>query len=171
MVRRDAVVALAGAVARVPDGMAAAVVVGVSPVHGIYAAMSGTIVGGLTSSTALMVVTTTTAAALAAESALSGVAEDDLLPSLFLVTVLAGLIMMGAGLLRLGRYTRFVSHSVMIGFLTGVAVNIALGQLGNLTGAPVEGANAVGKAWSVLTDPAAVYLPSLLTGTAAIALG
>ena len=48
--------------------------------------------------------------------------------------------MVVAGLLRLGRYTRFVSHSVMIGFLTGVAVNIILGQLADLTGVPAEGA-------------------------------
>ena len=40
-----------------------------------------------------------------------------------------------AGMARLGRYTRFVSHSVMLGFLTGVAVNIILGQLPDLTGA------------------------------------
>ena len=43
--------------------------------------------------------------------------------------MIAGVLMVVAGVLRLGRYTRFVSHSVMIGFLTGVAVNIVAGQI------------------------------------------
>jgi hypothetical protein len=43
--------------------------------------------------------------------------------------VLAGIVLVAAGILRLGRYTRFVSYSVMIGFLTGVSVNIFCGQI------------------------------------------
>ena len=42
--------------------------------------------------------------------------------------------MIVAGAFKLGRYTRFVSHSVMIGFLSGVAVNIILGQIPDLLG-------------------------------------
>ena len=55
---------------------------------------------------------------------------------------MAGITMIAAGLLKLGRYTRFVSISVMIGFLTGVATNIVLGQLGNLTGAAASRARS-----------------------------
>jgi SulP family sulfate permease len=150
--------------------MASAVLVGVNPIYGLYASMSGPIAGGLTSSTRLMVITTTTAAALAAGSALEGVPEDDRPGTLFLLTIIAGLVMITAGLLRLGRFTRFVSHSVMIGFLTGVAANIVLGQLGDLTGVVAEGANAVAKAWSVVTDPGAIQIPTLLVGLAAIAI-
>ena len=51
--------------------------------------------------------------------------------------------MVVAGVLRLGRYTRFVPHSVMIGFLTGVAVNIVLGQLARLHGCRGEGSVAL----------------------------
>jgi len=63
-----------------------------------------------------------------------------------MLTVLAGAVMVAAGLLRLGRYTRFVSFSVMIGFLTGVAVNIVLGQIPDFTGASAEGGVALQKA-------------------------
>ena len=49
--------------------------------------------------------------------------------------------MLGAGVVRLGRYTRFVSHSVMLGFLTGIAVNIIAGQIPDLTGAPAWAAS------------------------------
>ena len=73
--------------------------------------------------------------------------------ALFLLTLIAGAAMIAAGLLRLGRFTRFVSHSVMIGFLSGVAVNIIAGQIPDLTGAEAEGSVAVQKAWDVLTHP------------------
>lgn len=169
-VARDAVVGLAGAISRVPDSMAAALVAGVNPVYGLYAGAAGLIAGGLTVSTRLMVITTTTAAALAANSALSEVDADDRLAALSLLTLLAGAMMLAAGLLRLGRYTRFVSHSVMVGFLTGVAVNILFGQLGTLAGVAAEGEHAIGKALSVLTRPGAVQLGSLLVGLAAIGL-
>ena len=112
-----------------PDGMAASVLVGVSPVHGLYASMAGPIAGGLTTSTELMLVTTTSAAALAAGSALSGISAADRPGALTALTLLASLLMIIAALLRAGRYTRFVSHSVMTGFLTGVAADIVLGQI------------------------------------------
>jgi SulP family sulfate permease len=142
---KDALAGLPGAIRSVPDGMASAVLVGVNPVHGLYASFAGPTAGGLTSSTRLMVITTTTAAALAAGSAVSGLDADQRPEALFLLTVLTGLAMVVAGLHRLGRFTRLVSHSVMIGFLTGVAVNIICGQLGDLTGIAAEGAERPGQ--------------------------
>jgi len=139
-------------------------------VHGLYASFAGPIGGGVTSSTRMMVITTTTAAALAAGSAVSGLDPDQRPEALFLLTILAGLVMVGAGVLKLGRYTRFVSHSVMTGFLTGVAVNIVCGQLGDLTGYAAEGANSLAKALDVLTHPSSFDLASLLTGLAALAI-
>lgn len=127
--RADLVAGVPGAISKVPDGMAASVLVGVNPVHGLYASLFGPIGGGLTSSTRLMVITTTSASALAAGSALSSVSEADRPRALFLLTLIAGAAMVLAALFKLGRYTRFVPHSVMIGFLSGVAVNIFLGQL------------------------------------------
>ena len=60
----DAVAGVPGAIASVPDGMAASVLVGVSPIHGLIASFIGPIAGGVTASTALMVITTTSASAL-----------------------------------------------------------------------------------------------------------
>ena len=132
--KQDVVAGLPGAISSVPDGMAASVLAGVNPVFGLYASGVGPIAGGLTANTRLMVITTTSAAALAAGSALSGVDADDRPRRLFLLTMLAGAAMIAAGLFQLGRYTRFVSHSVMIGFLSGIAVNIILGQIPDLLG-------------------------------------
>ncbi len=167
---RDAVAGVPGAIGSVPDGMASALLVGVNPVFGLYASMAGPIGGGLASSTRLMVITTTTASALAAGSTLSSIDSAQRSNALFLLTVLAGVLMIAAGILRLGRFTRFVSVSVMTGFLTGVAVNIICGQLGDLFGVKATGSFALAKAWDVLSHPGAITAVSALVGCSALAL-
>ena len=167
--KEDAAAGLPGAIGSVPDGMAASVLAGVNPIYGLYASFAGPIAGGLTARTKLMVIAPTSAAALAAGSALSGMDPADRGEALFLITLLSGVLMVAAGLLRLGRYVRFVSHSVMIGFLTGVAVNIVLGQIPDLTGAEAEGSFALAKALDVITHPDRIDVPSLLAGLAALA--
>jgi SulP family sulfate permease len=142
----------------------------VSPVFGLYASFAGPIAGGLTSSTRLMVITTTTAAALAAGSALSGVDPAERPGSLFLLVIMAGALMVIAGVLKMGRFTRFVSHSVMIGFLTGVAANIIFGQFADFTGVAAEGSTSLGKGIYVITHPGEIHLPSLLAGLATVVL-
>jgi sulfate permease, SulP family len=164
----DAVAAIPGAIGSVPDGMASGILAGVSPAQGLYASMAGPVGGGVSVSTRLMVVTTTSASALAAGSAVAGLPAADRASAVTLVTLLAGLAMVAAAVLRLGRFTRFVSHSVMTGFLTGVAVNIILGQLPDLTGASVSGAHALQKAIDLLGHLSRVDLPSLATGVGAL---
>lgn len=169
-VKQDLVAGVPGAISSVPDGMAAGVLAGVNPVHGLYASIFGPIGGGLTSSSRLMVITTTSAAALAAGSAVAGVPEERRSEALFLLTLIAGGLMVAAAILRLGRFTRFVPHSVMIGFLTGVAVNIVLGQLPDLVGSDVSGEFALAKAWHLLLDLHSIDVPSLVTGVSAIVI-
>lgn len=150
--------------------MAAAVLAGVNPVHGLYASVAGPVTGGMTSSTRLMVVTTTSAAALAAGSALQAVPAEDRSRALLMLTFLSGVVMLIAAVLRLGRYVRFVSHSVMAGFLTGVAVNIVLGQIPDLLGSDRSGNFAATKALNVLLHPRSITISSALVGIAALAI-
>jgi len=122
--RQDAVAGVPGAIASVPDGMASAVLVGVNPVYRLYASMAGPIGCRLAVSTRLMVVATTTAPALAAGSALGGFSGTDRPEALFVLSALVGVIVILAGVLRWRRFTRFVSMSVLTGFLTEVAETI-----------------------------------------------
>ncbi|WP_257014583.1 SulP family inorganic anion transporter [Rhodococcus sp. ACPA1] len=168
--KADLVAGLPGAIASVPDGMASGVLAGVSPIHGLYASLVGPVFGGMQTSTKLMVITTTSASALAAGSALAEVPDADKSSAQILLTLLAGAIMIVAALLRLGRYTRFVSHSVMTGFLTGIAVNIVFGQFPDLAGADAEGSFSAEKAFGVLLHPARIDLPSLAIGVTALLL-
>jgi sulfate permease, SulP family len=169
-IRADLFAAVPCAMAGVPDGMAASVLVGVSPVHGLYASTAGPIAGGLTTSTELMLVTTTSAAALAAGSALAGTSSEDRPGALTALTLMAGALMIVAAALRAGRYTRFVSHSVMTGFLTGVAANIILGQIPNLLGVSASGSFNLAKAINAFSHPGQIEIASLLTGAFAAAL-
>jgi SulP family sulfate permease len=168
--RADMLAGLPRAISSVPDGMAAAVLAGVNPVQGLYAGFAGPIAGGLSSHTRLMVITTTSAAALAAGSALQGVPPSQRPDAVALLVILVGIVLIAAGIVRLGRYTRFVSYSVMTGFLTGIAVNIMCGQIADLTGAPAQGAFPLAKAVDVLIHPGRINLPSLLTGLGALAI-
>jgi sulfate permease, SulP family len=153
MSKADVVAGIPGAIGGVPDGMAAGVLAGVSPVHGLYASMAGRFFGGFGTSTQLMVVTTTSASALAVGSTLTDVAPDQRSGAIVMLTLIAGAMMIVAAILRLGKYTRFVSHSVMTGFLLGISVNILFGQLPSLLGAPVRGSIAVEKALHVVLHP------------------
>jgi SulP family sulfate permease len=131
---KDVSASLVIAIGAVPDGMATALLAGLAPIHGLYATVAGPFFGGLTSSTQRMMITTTSATALAVGQSLIGLPAEAMIPTMLLITLLGGFFMILAGVFKLGFLTRFVSHSVMTGFLTGVAVIIILGQIGNFTG-------------------------------------
>ncbi|HEV7628586.1 MAG TPA: SulP family inorganic anion transporter, partial [Streptomyces sp.] len=96
-IKADLVAGVPVAISSVPDGMAASVLAGVNPVQGLYASIFGPLGGGLTSSSRLMVITTTSAAALAAGSAVEGVPAETRGRALFLLTLMAGALMVLAG--------------------------------------------------------------------------
>jgi len=168
--KQDLVAGVPGAISSVPDGMAASVLAGVNPVQGLYASIFGPVGGGLTQSSRLMVITTTSAAALAAGSAVQDVPAEGRGEALWLLTLIAGAVMVLAGLARLGRYTRFVPHSVMIGFLTGVAANMVLGQLPDFFGVDVSGDLALTKAWDLVLHLRRVDPATLASGVAALVI-
>lgn len=168
--RRDAVAGLSLTAANVPDGMASAILVGVSPLYGLYATIIGPLVGGLLSSTRLMVVTTTAAASLTAGQALGDLAGAERESALFLMVVLAGAFQVLFGALDLGRFTRFVSFSVMTGFLMGVGVLIVLGQLPSATGYAAQGANTTARFFDLLLHLNKVDVASLGVALLTLAL-
>lgn len=113
---QDIIAAATGSVAALPEGMAFGVMAGMSPIHGLYASIIGPFIGAWTTSSVYMVVSTTGALALATRGALHGVTQDEKIPVLVLITVLAGLIQVLMSVLRLGFLMRFISNSVMRGF-------------------------------------------------------
>lgn len=168
--KADVTAALPTAISSVPDGMAGASLIGVNPVFGLYATVFGPSAGGLFTSTSRMAIVTTTASSLAAGSALARFAGGERESALFLLTIIAGLVMVAAGLLRLGRYTRFVSSSVLVGFLTGVSVSLVLGQIGDLIGVTPEPGRPVAKVIDILGRLDEVSLATLGIGALTVLL-
>jgi sulfate permease, SulP family len=162
--RRDFVAGLTNAVANIPDAMANAVVAGVSPVRGLYAIMVGTPAAALTTGSQLMTVAVTGAMALTVGDALAYVPADERLASIAVLTLLVAAVQIGLGLARAGSLLRFVSNAVLRGFLTGVAVNIVLSQLPNLTGYASNAGGRLLRALDTLIHPAALDPKTLAIG-------
>jgi SulP family sulfate permease len=148
---RDAVAGLNSALSSVPDGMASGLLVGVSPILGLYACVFGPIAGALLSSTQLMMVVTTSASALGAGQALGNLSGDERADALVALVLLIGASQVLFGLVGLGRLTRFVSFSVMTGFVAGIAVLTVLTQLPTVTGYQPSGDNRLFQAFDLVT--------------------
>ena len=67
------------------------------------------------------------------------------LDGVFLATLMAGVLLLLAGILHLGKLTSFIPAPVITGFTSGIAVIIALGQIDNFFGTYSEGTTAVAK--------------------------
>jgi SulP family sulfate permease len=162
------VAGLSNALVYIPQGIAYALVAGVNPVFGLYTGIIAPVVGALTAGSSFLVIIATNELAIPTGAILSQITDGDKVTLLCTLTLLVGLFQLGLGLLKLGRLTRFISESVMTGFITGVAVLLILGQLFNLTGyrSGVSG-NILVKTWYWVThlgqtDPATVAV-GLLT--------
>jgi SulP family sulfate permease len=126
----------------IPEGMAYAAIAGFNPVAGLYAGVTPAIVGSLTSRTVLMITTLTSAIALTSHSVLSDAGLDPKdAGHVAVLTVMVGAVMLLMGLLRLGAVMSFVSHAVMTGFSTGIALQIITGVLKDATGYRPQGHN------------------------------
>ena len=146
----DLIAALTFAVVNVPQAMAHALLATVNPLLGIYTLMVAVPIGTIFSSSVFMNVSTTGALAVAAGVVLADFPDDQKLQVLVVLVFLVGVIQLLAGLFRLGFMIRFVSNSVMTGFLNGVAVLIILGQLSDLTGYQSSFSNRVAQALDLL---------------------
>ena len=168
--RRDLIAGFTNAVANIPDSMANAVLAGVNPVHGLYALVFGTPVAALTTSSKLMTVAVTGSMALVVADALAPIPPEARSTALLGLVLLVGIIQVALGLLRAGSLVRFVSNSVMRGFLTGVAINIVLSQVPDVTGYQSEASNKVMRVVDVLLHPCGISVPTVLVALLTIGI-
>jgi len=168
--REDAVAGLVLGVQSVPDGLATGLLAGVNPLSGLYAYLVGTITGACVTSSSFMAIQGTGAMAMIVADVPAVHGAKDPARALFTLSVLTGIVMLAAGLLRLGSVLRFVSNVVMVGFINAVGVNIVLGQLANFTGYAATGANRISRALQTVIHPGQLHLQTLAIGAATIAL-
>ncbi len=154
----------------VTGGMANAVLAGVNPVYGLYTVLAATPIGALFTSSVFMNIDSTGAIAATAGSMLVIYPAEQRPAALATLTLLVGVFMLAAGLLKLGFLTRFISNAVLRGFLTGIGVNIILGQLGDFTGYASVYENKVVKAVDTFFHLGQLDYQVLLVGVVTVVL-
>lgn len=168
--RSDAVAGVTLGVESVPDGLAGGLLAAVNPVWGLYGYMIGTFAGGLATSSAFMAVQATGAMAIIVADVPSVHEGEDADRALWTLAVMTGVVMIAAGLLKLGSLLRFVSNAVMVGFISAVGINIVLGQLENFTGYASDAPGRVLRAIDTLFSPFALDWPTVAVGVVTIVL-
>ncbi|MDP1730692.1 MAG: SulP family inorganic anion transporter, partial [Devosia sp.] len=128
-IRADILSGLVVALALIPEAIAFSIIAGVDPKVGLYASFSIAVLIAFVGGRPGMISAATAATAVLMVT----LVRDHGLQYLLAATVLAGLIQIVAGLLRLGYVMRFVSKSVMTGFVNALAILIFLAQLPELT--------------------------------------
>lgn len=142
--KADALAAATVAPIAIPQAMAYAVIAGVHPKYGLYACILPVIVAALWGSARFLAAGPTNAISMILFSTLGQVSvggvlilsmpEDARMSYIFGIAILTGVIQIAMGLARLGELANFISHSVMVAFMTGAAALIAAGQIKNLLG-------------------------------------
>lgn len=130
--RRDVIAGLTVAAISLPQAMAYALLAGVDPRYGLYSAILITAVASVFGSSSHLINGPTSAISLVVFSALSIFDADQRIEAaeaMFLLAALVGTIQIAIAVLRLGDLTRYISESVILGFMSAAALLLALGQI------------------------------------------
>ncbi len=155
MVRTDAVAGLVVWALVVPESMAYASIAGVPVEYGLYSvplAILGYAIFG--SSKRLFDGPSSTVATLSAATVapFAAAGSDNFISLTAALALLVGVLYVAFGLLRMGFIARFFARPVLDGFIVGLGLYIAVGQLYKLFGAPKPSGNTVEKFWDVVTS-------------------
>ena len=132
-IKDDVFSGLTVALALVPEAVAFAFVAGISPIVGLYGAFMMGIVTAIFGGRPGMISGATGALAVVMVSLVkegNELGADLGLQYLFATLLLTGIIQASAGFLKLGKFVRMIPHSVMMGFVNGLAIVIFMSQLG-----------------------------------------
>ncbi len=167
--RPDLLAGVTTAAVVIPQSMAYATIAGLPVEVGLYTAIVPLLVyAALGTSRALSVSTTSTLAALTAAAVIS-VPPEKAIQAATTLAMLTGIILLVAGVLKLGFLADFISHPVLAGFKAGTGLLIAVGQLGKLLGVEETGDHFFQKLASVLKHLGDISWPTALLGGATVA--
>ena len=176
--RSDLVAGLGVAMLTFPQSLAYALVAGLPVSTGLYAAIFSAIIVALFGSSRHLIVGPSNAIAILIQGGISGVLftyyrnvtgaerEELVLQILTQLMILVGIIQIFAAFLKLGRLTHFVSHTVIIGYVSGVALALVINQLFPLLGMPVptDVYSLYERSAYILTHLNAMHWPTALIG-------
>ncbi len=164
----------------VPEAMAYAGIAGLPPQAGLYTLLVALLVYALlgtsrhlvvqaTSATAALIASSV-AAALVATATANASDPDTYQAYASAFVLITGLVFLIAGVARLGFITQFLSKPVMDGFVMGIAIFVAVGQLNKLFGVPKPDGNAVQKLLGIIRELPQANWVTFLVGALSIAL-
>jgi SulP family sulfate permease len=167
--RSDLYSGLSVATLCIPQNMAYALIAGVNPIYGLYTSIVSQIISTITGKSSYIIVGPTNLMAMAIASNLNYVAENNYLQMVILLTFLVGIFQIMAGLFKLGKLVRYVSHPVIIGLTSGAAIIIGVGQIKNLFGIELMRTyNVFTEFYQLIINLNDVNLISLLLGVSTI---
>src|SRR6056297_4164968 len=121
----------------IPQNMAYALIAGLNPIYGLYTSIISQIISTITCKSSYIIVGPTNLMAMAIASNLNYVQDDKYLEMVILLTFLVGIFQILAGIFKLGKLVRYVSHPVIVGLTTGAAIIIGVGQVKNFLGVSI----------------------------------
>ena len=171
--RQDAMAGLTGAIIVLPQGVAYALIAGLPPEYGLYAAIVPAIIAALFGSSWHLISGPTAALSIVVFTTISPLAQVGSAAYISLVltlTLMAGLFQLILSLARMGSLVNFVSHSVVVGFTSGAAVVIATSQIKNALGLNLQSTGNFILNWIAVADNIiATHLPSLVIAALTLA--
>lgn len=168
---RDLLAGVTLASMNVPQLLGYARIAGMPLVAGLYTALVAPIAFALFGSSRRLVVAADSGTAAILASSLGHLAAPGSAQYLSLAAttalLTAGMLLL-ARIFRLGFLADFLSRTVLIGFLTGVGVQVAIGMLGDMVGVPVHARGAVLQAWQIARGVPHLNLPTLALSLAVV---
>lgn len=166
----DLVAGLIVAIIALPLSIALAIASGVSPERGLYTAIVAGFVIALLGGSRVNISGPTAAFA----AIVAGIVADHGVDGLAIATLMAGAILVLMGLLRLGSLIKYIPESITVGFTSGIAITIVIGQIKDFLGLTfAQGTNAVEavEKLEAIAESITTFNPwALLTGLAALAI-
>ena len=172
--RLDLVAGISVAALLIPESMGFAGVAGLPPQVGLYAAPLALLGYALLGRSTVLVVATSASTAAVSASVIAdmnkGGSQSQAVALSAALALFTGMIFVAAGLARLGWIANFMSKTVILGFIIGLAISIIIGQLGNLLGIDESGKNSFGKLWDVLSQAGDWNQATVIVGAISLAL-
>lgn len=132
---KDLIAGIIVAIIALPLSIALALASGAEPAAGIYTAIAAGFFVSLLGGSRVQIAGPTAAFA----TVVAGIIAKEGMDGLFIATVLAGLLLMIMGALKLGTLIKYIPHTITTGFTSGIAVTILIGQIKDFLGLKYEG--------------------------------
>src|SRR5205809_1598876 len=161
----DIVAGITLAALGIPEVMGYTKIAGTLVITGLYTLLLPVLVFAMLGSSRHLVVGADSATAAIMASGLAGLAAQDTPQYVALagaLAIIAAIFLILARLIWLGFPANFLAKSVLIGFLTGVGIQVALGQLGGMLGVQTHGSGTIQKFVSALQQIPQANIPTVI---------